>query len=616
MENEKVVIDGNQGENEYDQIQGTKENAGSKKHKRRVKKNKSSKPRHVSKLSVFAKVSIPFIILGILVSTSLFAMNKSIKEAERNSDILSTNMMECQRSVGDMQYCYTLANSMVDSAAGNLSLAANYQVAMEEQFKKLTEAAEVYKANALTDKEREYADKLVEFSNTALEAREEKFSYYLKGEVPDKSVLTVKDSNSDVLGMIATMRNATSEDVGLIQNELTESYRRVNASVIGAIVAVAIGFIIGIIIILNSVVNPIKKSSKELDKMVSEVNNSEGDLTKRITIYQQDEVGKLVVGVNTFIESLQGIISGIRGSANDLDASFSNVTNSVSMVNDSANDISAVMEELSATMQEVAASLANVNATVEGAGSEMDGINDKSMAILEYAGEMKSRAEDLEQTAVSNKNTTEVMINEILGSLETAIENSKSVEEVNALTDDILSISSQTNLLALNASIEAARAGEAGKGFAVVADEIRNLADSSRETANNIQEINEKVVAAVSDLSANSEKIIEYINENIMKDYDGFVDSGHQYSADSEYINNIMIDFSHAVADLKNTMNEVVTKINDVSTAVDQGANGVASAAENTSDLVGELYSISNEMEESNKIVGELNQNTNKFTNV
>ena len=261
------------------------------------------------------------------------------------------------------------------------------------------------------------------------------------------------------------------------------------------------------------------------------------------------------------------------------------------------------MEELSATMQEVAASLANVNATVEGAGSEMDGINDKSMAILEYAGEMKSRAEDLEQTAVSNKNTTEAMINEILGSLETAIENSKSVEEVNALTDDILSISSQTNLLALNASIEAARAGEAGKGFAVVADEIRNLADSSR-------------VAAVSDLSANSEKIIEYINENIMKDYDGFVDSGHQYSADSEYINNIMIDFSHAVADLKNTMNEVVTKINDVSTAVDQGANGVASAAENTSDLVGELYSISNEMEESNKIVGELNQNTNKFTNV
>lgn len=269
MENEKVVIDGNQGENEYDQLQDTKGNAGSKKHKRRVKKNKSSKPRHVSKLSVFAKVSIPFIILGLLVGTSLFAMNKSIKEAERNSDILSTNMMECQRAVGDMQYCYTLANSMVDSASGNLSLAANYQVAMEEQFDKLKEAAEVYKTNALTDKEREYADKLVEFSNTALEAREEKFSYYLKGEVPDKSVLTIKDSNSDVLGMIATMRNATSEDVGLIQNELTESYKRVNTSVIGAIVAVAIGFIIGIIIILNSVVNPIKKSSKELDKNIS-----------------------------------------------------------------------------------------------------------------------------------------------------------------------------------------------------------------------------------------------------------------------------------------------------------------------------------------------------------
>ena len=412
------------------------------------------------------------------------------------------------------------------------------------------------------------------------------------------------------------MRVATEKDAKNIQKTLDENSKSVKISMTGAILSLILGYGAALYIIVFMVVNPIKKSSKELDNMVDEVNKDEGDLTKRITVYQQDEVGKLVAGVNTFIESLQGIISGIRGSATDLDETFSVVSNSVNAVNDSANDISAVMEELSATMQEVSATLTNVNTSVEGAGNEMDGIDERSQSILKYAGEMKNRAEELEKTAVSNKNTTEVMINEILGSLEAAIENSKSVEEVNALTDDILSISSQTNLLALNASIEAARAGEAGKGFAVVADEIRNLADSSRETANNIQEINEKVVAAVSDLSANSEKIIEYITENVMKDYDGFVDSGHQYSADSEYINNIMQEFSKSVAGLKKTMDKIVENIDNVSTAVEQGAEGVTSVAENTSDLVGEISTITTEMQESNKIVGELNNNTNKFTNV
>ena len=412
------------------------------------------------------------------------------------------------------------------------------------------------------------------------------------------------------------MNDATDKDVKNIQVELKENSWAIRVSETGAIVGLFFAYFAAGYIVIFMVVKPIKKSSGELEKMVDEVNNSKGDLTKRITVYQKDEAGKLVDGVNTFIESLQQIIAGIRGSATTLDKTFGTVSESVSAVNDSANDISAVMEELSATMQEVSATLTNVNTSVEGAGNEMDGIDERSQSILQYAGEMKKRAEELEKTAVSNKNTTETMINEILDSLEAAIENSKSVEEVNALTDDILNISSQTNLLALNASIEAARAGEAGKGFAVVADEIRNLADSSRETANNIQEINEKVIAAVTDLSANSEKIIEYITENVMKDYDGFVDSGHQYSADSEYVNDIMTEFSKSVANLRHTMAEIVENIDNVSTAVEQGAEGVTSVAENTSDLVGEISTITTEMHESNKVVGELNDNTNKFVNV
>ena len=111
--------------------------------------------------------------------------------------------------------------------------------------------------------------------------------------------------------------------------------------------------------------------------------------------------------------------------------------------------------------------------------------------MSQYAKEMKKRATALEESAKSNMSSTNLIVTNITNEMQQALNKSNEVEKLSRLTEDILSISSQTNLLALNASIEAARAGEAGKGFAVVADEIRQLADSSRGTANNIQSINE-----------------------------------------------------------------------------------------------------------------------------
>ncbi len=146
---------------------------------------------------------------------------------------------------------------------------------------------------------------------------------------------------------------------------------------------------------------------------------------------------------------------------------------------------------------------------------------------------MEKTAGDMEKNAVKNKQNTSQIVNSIIGKLQIAIKESKKVEKVNELTDNILNISSQTNLLALNASIEAARAGEAGKGFAVVANEISQLADSSRETANNIQSINTMVITSLNELINNSNHLVKYIDENILPDYDGFVLAGKQYSKDS-----------------------------------------------------------------------------------
>ena len=177
-----------------------------------------------------------------------------------------------------------------------------------------------------------------------------------------------------------------------------------------------------------------------------------------------------------------------------------------------------------------------------------------------------------------------------------AIEESKSVDKVNDLTKDILDISNQTNLLALNASIEAARAGEAGKGFAVVADEIRQLADSSREAANNIQNINSMVIIAVKELTQNSNQMIDYITNNVLEDYVGFVKSGHQYSDDAEHVTEIVTKFNTMASSIKEAMSNVSESLNGISTAVEESTNGITNVATNTTDLVSGIEDISNEM--------------------
>ena len=170
--------------------------------------------------------------------------------------------------------------------------------------------------------------------------------------------------------------------------------------------------------------------------------------------------------------------------------------------------MSSVANELSATMEEVASTVANVDSNASGVMEDLEGLQKTTGDILEYANEMKNRAAKLKEYAQDNKEDINQMLTPIIGKIKNAVENSKNIEKVNALTDEILSISNQTNLLALNAAIEAARAGEAGRGVSVVAEESGQLADSSSKTAKNIQEINTMVLDLVNEMISNANEII------------------------------------------------------------------------------------------------------------
>ena len=425
----------------------------------------------------------------------------------------------------------------------------------------------------------------------------------------------IKKYGNDIQSQIDIIIDKANENADRTSKELNRMYRdalfKNTFSVVLSIVSVLIAFYCVFILVIRK----INSINNQVHDIISGIDRKEGDLTKRITIRSNDEVADLGKGINTFMDKLQGIMKMIIENSQQLKTVVNEVHENVRISNDSASDLSAVTEELSATMLQIEESANKINQNTESVRSEVEQIASKSDSINTYSKQMKENADRMEADAKATMNETSSKVRDILSVLNDAIKDSSSVEQVNGLTEEILSISSQTNLLALNASIEAARAGEAGKGFAVVADEIRQLADSSRETANSIQEINGIVTNAVHNLAGNANNLVEYVNNSILPEFDKFVQSGVEYKENASYIENVMDEFSVKTDDLKQAVSEIAYSINTITCAIEEGANGVSGAAESTQELVENIENINSRMEQNQEIAEKLQNETNIFTN-
>ena len=569
------------------------------------------------KISIRTRILVPVLILGILGLFTSAALITGIRKVNRSASTIADVYMAGTQELGEIQKEIQDLHTMGLSHIVATDFTTMIQIAdlFKTQEVSVHDRIDAYEKYISESSKKDY-DSLKQDYDGFTDTIRQLLAYSANTSTTEAYQLAnneLAEFSTRIEEEISNINAANAKATQTEREDLAKLYTAfVLLSTVTIIVSI-VAIILAIFIVMKQVVHPISKAEKELETIIRDIDNRQGDLTKRIPVYYQDEVGALCEGINAFMEKLQHIFKIISTNSEKMDVVVSDVLSSVRTSNDSASDLSALTEELLATMQEVANNASAINGNADAVRSDVNVIAERTAEITQYSKTMKNNADQMESDARNNVMTIGTKVNDILEVLGKAIQDSKSVEQVNSLTDEILNISSQTNLLALNASIEAARAGEAGKGFAVVADEIRNLADSSRDTANNIQEINSIVVSAVRNLSENSENLVHFMRDSILPEFENFVESGAQYKNDATYVEEVMNDFLGRTEELNNVVIETAESINTITAAIEEGVRGVNGAADSTQVLVTDMDDITRRMNENSEIAGDLKEETSVF---
>lgn len=570
------------------------------------------------KLSTKLIILIPVFILGIFSIISNVMSVSNIRNVNRSAVQISevslknvSGLAEIQKQTQDI---HNLGLSHI--IAVDLDSMIQLVEKIRSQEDALEKDLESYKIYVTPDTKKEYNDIKKNYEELKYECANV-MAFSAAGKSEDAYELAngkISKCADAIESDIESIKKIVNQDADAQRQKLTSAYHSsIGTSIVTILISIAALFS-AMVAVLRWVIYPLANTNREMNEIISEIDNRQGDLTRRVTITNNKEVASVGGGINAFMAKLQEIFRMISSNSKDLEGVVNEVRESVQTSNGSVSDLSALTEELSATMQDISDNASRINENTESVAGEVKSIAEKTIEINQYTKEMKEHAEAMEHAARENMDTTGAKVNDIVSVLSQAIEDSNSVNQVDNLTNDILNIASQTNLLALNASIEAARAGDAGKGFAVVASEISQLAAASQEAANNIQSINAIVITAVHNLADNANGLVEYMNEKILPEFQKFVESGGAYHDKATFIEGVMADFEAKTDSLQNSMDEIANSVNTISHAIEEGVSGVVSAADSTQVLVSDMDKISKKMDENFAIAEGLKKETSVFT--
>lgn len=578
----------------------------------------NNKPKVKGKKKLSTKlILIPVFVVGFVsvISSGLSLKNLS-KVNDAASQIVDTSMVGTEM-LNDIEMetvnIHTLALSHIIST--DLSSMIDIVSEVRNHEEKLKQLLDDYNPYVTLETKRNY--RIICENYTSLVKECGNVMAYSAAGKNEEAYKTANGSIAKYTNNIEKAISSMREHVNSVTQEerksLESTYR---ASVVTCTFTIAVSIIALLFVVfavVTMVIKPLLRTQKEINGIIVNIDNKKGDLTQRVTPINNAEVDAVGKGINVFMTKLQAIFKAVVTNSARMERVVDDVRQSVQTSNSSVSDLSALTEELSATMQDISENASVINTNTDNVAKEVELIAEKTDELTGYTKDMKAHAQSMESVARTNMESTDRKVSEILEVLQKAIEDSNSVKQVNSLTNDILNIASQTNLLALNASIEAARAGEAGRGFAVVASEISQLAAASQEAANNIQRINAVVTNSVTNLSDNANGLVSYINDSILPEFERFVESGVEYNDKASFIEGTMTDFKEKTDSLKQSMLEISSSINTISHAINEGVNGVVSAADSTQLIVEDMDNISHKMDENYEIADSLKKETSIF---
>jgi methyl-accepting chemotaxis protein len=370
------------------------------------------------------------------------------------------------------------------------------------------------------------------------------------------------------------------------------------------IISLMISGFIGIVFYLN-----IKRRTTKTLELISKTSQLDLRSDKEFEKYEneRDEFSVIIQAENKTRQSFRRVLTHVEDTIKNFNQSLDFTTTNIRQLGEQIEDISATTEELSAGMQETAASSQEMTATSIEIGNVSENISTKAKEGVKITAEISSTANQLKKDFINSKQNNEKVFMDVKSKLEGALTDSHAVSKINVLVDAILQITSQTNLLALNAAIEAARAGEAGKGFAVVADEIRKLAEDSKHTATEIQDITNKVTSSVASLSSSSKELLDFVQKDVSSDYSKMLDATEQYNSKAENVHTMILDFSNSSANLLSSISGMLKTIEEVSRATNESSSGTNNIAEKSTIIANKsgdiLQSVNSTKENSEKII-------------
>ena len=420
--------------------------------------------------------------------------------------------------------------------------------------------------------------------------------------------------NEHIENYMNRMLEITAQEMEQAQGQMEQSAARVPGIISVASIALLVVVIVIMLGLRLWVIGPVKKATKQVDELVEGIRCNKGDITKRIHVGSRDEVGRLAIAINDLVAQMQIIIRAITEGCGQMEEKQADIISNVEKVNATADHTMRNLGVMSRGMQLVTGAIEGVQQDTGVLDHTVENMLEVAQNGRDYAADIKEKAGKMKATAVESKQEATLVMKEIDTAMTESIANSRQIHKITELTEEILGIAGTTNLLALNASIEAARAGEAGRGFAVVAEEIRKLADSSRESANNIQEISNRVVESVEELSENATRLLEFMNTRVMKDYDALEDTGSNYHEAADHVDEMMNEFGQKIDELLSVLQNVNTANTQMEATVGDSTEKLSAVEKNNQGLQQEMEDISYAVEELAASVGQLKGSIRCFT--